>query len=64
MTDLTAISNEELIQLHDKAFSKYYRLATRPCGNWHKGMKFTELEKATNRLNEITEEVERRLKGR
>lgn len=63
MTDLTAISNEELIRIHDEAYTEYYRQATRPVGNWKKGMKFPELEKARNRLNALTEEVERRIKA-
>ena len=53
-------STEELKEMHSTAFSEYYRLATKPC-NYQKGMKFTKLEKATEKLNAITDELERRI---
>ena len=58
---LSEIPIDELRKMSDEAFSDYYRWATRPCGDWHPGMKFPELENATNRLNEINEELGRRL---
>ena len=57
------LSLGELLELSNQAFSEYYRLATVPCGNWHPGMKFTALEKATEKLNAINDELERRLNG-
>ena len=51
-----------LQKMSDDAFSKYYELATKPCGNWEPGMDFSELETATLRLNEINDELERRIK--
>lgn len=54
------ISTETLQKMSKEAFSAYYREATKQV-DYQPGMKFPELEKATNRLNEINEEIERRL---
>lgn len=53
----------ELLELSNLAFSEYYRLATVPRGDWHPGMKFPALDKATKKLNAINAEIERRLNG-
>ncbi len=57
--DYTKMSAGQLEELSKQAFSEYYAAATRPCGDWHNGMKFPELEKATRKLNAIDEELER-----
>lgn len=59
---LSAVPTEILQEMSKEAFSKYYAEATKPCGNWQPGTSFPDLEKATNRLNEINDELERRSK--
>ena len=60
--DLRLIPFERLKQMSEEAFSVYYAEATKPCGVDHQpGQKFPELEAATNRLNLINDEIERRL---
>lgn len=58
--DYTKYSTEQLEKLSEQAFSEYYAAATRPCGDWHEGRTFPELEEATRKLNEINDEIERR----
>lgn len=58
---LSEVSTEELRKMSEEAFSKYYAEATKPCGDWQPGMTFPELEEATQRLNEINDELERRM---
>lgn len=58
---LSEMSMEELQKLSEEAFSAYYAAATKPCGDWHPGKTFPELEAATKRLEEIDVEIERRL---
>ena len=60
--DFTKYSTEELYAMHTTAFSEYYKIATQPC-NYQKDMKFPDLEKATEKLNAITDELERRIKN-
>ncbi len=54
------ISTETLQKMSQEAFSAYYREATKQV-DYQPGMKFPELEKATQRLNDINDELERRL---
>lgn len=58
---LSEIPTEILQKMSEEAFGAYYAEATKPCGSWSPDMKFPELEKATNRLNEINDELDRRL---
>lgn len=58
--NLRDIPTDTLKKMSDEAFSAYYREATKIVP-YQPGMKFPELEKATNRLNEINEELGRRL---
>lgn len=53
------IPTDTLKEMSDEAFSAYYREATKSV-DYQPGMTFPELEKATNRLNGINEELERR----
>lgn len=53
------VSTETLRKMSDEAFSAYYKEATKEV-DYQPGMKFPELEKATNRLNEINDELDRR----
>ena len=53
------IPTETLRKMSDEAFSAYYKEATKTV-DYAPGMKFPELERATNRLNVIDEELARR----
>lgn len=62
-TDFTKISTEELWRMHAKAFSEFYKYATRydPDRDYSKpNQRFAELEKASDRLNAIADEILRR----
>lgn len=59
--DYTKCTAEELERLSSKAFSDYYALAVKPCGDWSKGKSFKALEDAAQTLNAISNEIERRL---
>lgn len=39
------------------AYSKYYKAATVPCGDWHPGKDFSELEEATAEWEALTAEL-------
>ena len=58
--DYSQCSAKQLEKLSEQTFSEYYAAATRPCGDWHAGATFPELEEATRKLNEINDEIERR----
>lgn len=58
--DYTRCSIEQLEKLSEKAFSDYYALAVKPCGDWSKDKSFMALEAATKELNAINDEIERR----
>lgn len=57
---LSMIPTETLQKMSEEAFSAYYREATKQV-DYQPGMKFPELEAATNRLNAINDEIERRM---
>ena len=59
--DYSRYSAEELERLSDKAFSEYYALSVKPCGDWSKNKSFKALEAATRKLNAINDEIERRM---
>ena len=59
--EYSEISLIELLRMREDAFAAYYSEATRPCGDWRPGMRFTELEEAERKYNEICSEIERRL---
>lgn len=61
--NLNEVSIEELKEMAKEAFGVYYAEATKPCGDWQPGMKFDKLDAATERLNEINAEIERRVAG-
>ena len=58
--DFANISTNELGKMSEKAFGRYYLLATRPATNPSKET-LLELEEATNLLNEINDEIIRRM---
>lgn len=53
------MKKEELLKKHDEAFTRYYKEAIKPCGNWHKNMIFRELEEAKKELEAISIELEK-----
>ena len=58
--DFSNVSTYELGKMSEKAFGRYYWLATRPVTNPSKET-LLELEEATNLLDEINDEIIRRL---
>ncbi len=58
--DFSEVPTEKLEEMSREAWSNYYKLATKPCGDWHPGMQFPELDKATRYLNAVNDEMERR----
>lgn len=54
---IKSIQSEEIRELQNAAYSRYYHYATRPNGNWKPGMTFPELEDATNKLNAINDMI-------
>lgn len=58
---LRDVPTETLLKMQEEAFSAYYAEATKPCGDWEPGKTFPELDEATKRLNEINDELERRM---
>lgn len=59
-TDYTKLSDKELFEEQYRAWLAYRYHATRPRGDYRPGMKFPELEKATETLNALNDEIERR----
>lgn len=48
----------ECLQDAEKAaYSKYYKLATTPCGDWHPGKDFSGLEEATAEWEALSAEL-------
>lgn len=54
-------SMDELQEMADAAFSEYYRLAVAPCGTQPKKSELRKLQKATDKYEEIREEIVSRL---
>lgn len=54
-------SMDELREMSKVAYSEYYRLAVVPCGTQPKKSELRKLQKATDKYEEIREEIESRL---
>ena len=54
-------SMDELREMANAAYSEYYRLAVVPCGTQPKKSELRKLEMATDKYEEIREEIESRL---
>ena len=61
--DYSNYDTQTLKEMEKTAYAAYYKAATRPCGDWHPGKTFPELEKATAEWEAITEELNRRRTG-
>lgn len=54
-------SMDELREMANVAFSEYYRLAVVPCGTQPKKSELRKLQKATDKYEQIRDEIESRL---